>query len=72
VLQNNQTKVPVRQRGRVERTHREDSAVVERTQALISKDPGQSLQKLTSIVGISESTMRRIVKEDHMFFSTVH
>ena len=30
-------------------------AVVERVQALISDDPGQSLRKLASIVGISES-----------------
>jgi len=39
------------------RTHRRTS--VERTQALISDDPGQSLRKLASIVDVSESTMPR-------------
>ncbi|KYM76146.1 hypothetical protein ALC53_13463, partial [Atta colombica] len=39
-------------------------AIVERAQALISNDPGQSLRKLASIVGISESTTRRIAEED--------
>jgi len=48
----------------LERTHREDPAVVERAQALISDDPGQSLRKLASIVGVSELTMRQIVKEN--------
>jgi len=38
--------------------------VVERTQALILEDPGQSLRKIASIVGISEPTMRRIAKEE--------
>jgi len=44
-------------------------AVIERIQALISGDPGQSLRKLASIVGVSEPTMRRITEEGHMFFS---
>ena len=39
------------------------SAVVERAQALILDDPGQSLRKLVSIV-VSELIMRRIAKED--------
>jgi len=39
-------------------------AVVERTQTLISDDPGQSLRKLVSIVGVSEPTMHRIAKEN--------
>ncbi|KYN02827.1 hypothetical protein ALC62_06348 [Cyphomyrmex costatus] len=30
--------------------------VVENTQALISDDPGQSLRKLTLIIGVSKST----------------
>jgi len=49
----------------LERTHREDPWV-ERTQALILKDPRQLLRKLTSIVGVSEPTMRRIAEEGHM------
>jgi len=65
VLQNNQTKVSVRQRGshskeRIART----PAIVEKTQTLILEDPGQSLRKLASIVGVSEPTMRRIAEED--------
>jgi len=39
-------------------------AIVERAQALISDDPGQSLRKLASIVDISESTTHRIAEED--------
>jgi len=35
-----------------------------RTQALISEDSRQLLQKLASIVGVSEPTMHRIVEED--------
>jgi len=38
-------------------------AVVKRTQTLISEDPGQSLQKLASIMGVSEPTMRRIAEK---------
>jgi len=38
-------------------------AVIERTQALILKDP-QSLRKLASIVDVSEPTIRRIAEED--------
>jgi len=55
VLQNNQTKVPVRQRGRVTKNAR-TPAVVERTQALISEDPGQSLRKLASICGCKRAS----------------
>ena len=40
---------------------------LERAQALISDDPGQSLRKLASIVGISEPTMRRIAEEDKSY-----
>jgi len=42
--------------------------VVERTQALISEDPGQSLRKLVSIVGVSEP-MCRIAEEDFRYKS---
>ena len=38
---------------------KERTAVVERTQALISDDPGQSLRKLASIVDVSELMLRR-------------
>jgi len=38
----------------LERMHREDPRKVERIQALISDDPGQSLRKLVSIIGVSE------------------
>jgi len=37
--------------------------IVERTQALISDDPGQLLRKLASI-DVSEPTMRRIPEKD--------
>jgi len=47
-------------RERVSRT----AAVVEKAQALISEDPGQSLRKLASALGVSERTMRRIAEED--------
>jgi len=62
VLQNNQAKVPIRQRGRVTRKNalRGPLQVVERIQALISEDPGQSLRKLASIVSVSEPIMCRI------------
>jgi len=43
------------------------SAVIERAQVLISDDPGQSLRKLSSIVGVSGPTMCRIVEEDFRF-----
>jgi len=64
MFQNNQMKVSVRQRKShsKKRTAR-TAAVIERTQAL-SEDPGQSLRKLASIVGVSEPTMRRIAAED--------
>jgi len=51
---------PARKSHSKERTAR-IPAVVERTQALISEDPGQSLQKLASIVGISEPTCIKFV-----------
>jgi len=46
-----------------ERTAR-TPAVVERIQALISEDTGQSLRKLASIVSVSKLTMRQIDEED--------
>ncbi|CAK9829643.1 Transposable element Tcb1 transposase [Anthophora retusa] len=38
--------------------------ILQRTQELIFEDPGQSIRKLSSLVGVSEKTMRRIVEED--------
>ena len=55
---NEDSSMPVRKSHSKERIAR-TSAVVERTQALISDDPGQLLRKLASIVGVSEPTMRR-------------
>jgi len=60
---NESSSTPARKSHSKERTTR-TLAVVERIQALISEDPGQSLRKLASIVGISEPTMRRIAEED--------
>ncbi|XP_076279399.1 uncharacterized protein LOC143208672 [Lasioglossum baleicum] len=40
------------------------SNIIERVQELIFQDPGQSIRKLSSVVGISEKTMRRIIEED--------
>jgi len=60
---NESSSTPARKSHSKERTAR-IPAVVERTQALISEDPGQSLRKLASIVGVSEPTMRRIAEED--------
>jgi len=69
---NESSSTPARKSHSKERTAK-TPAVVERTQALISKDRGQSLRKLASIVDVSEPTMRRIAEEGHMFFSrTVH
>ena len=53
-----------RKRHSKESIARKHPAIVERAQALISVNPGQSLQKLISIVDVSESLMRRIVEED--------
>jgi len=60
----------VRKNHSKERTAR--TAVVKKTQALISEDPGQSLQKLASIVDVSEPTIRRIAEEDLRYKSMVH
>ncbi|EFN77380.1 hypothetical protein EAI_14511, partial [Harpegnathos saltator] len=38
--------------------------IIQRAQELIFEDPGQSIRKLSSVVGVSEKTMRRIVEED--------
>lgn len=38
--------------------------VIQRVQELIFEDPGQSIRKIASLVGISETTMRQIVQED--------
>jgi len=54
--------MPARKIHSKERTAR-TPAVVERTQALISNNSGQSLRKLILII-ISESTMRRIAEEN--------
>ena len=63
--QSNEDCMPARKSHSKERIAR-TPAIIERAQTLISDDdcPGQSLQKLTSIVGISESTMYRITEED--------
>ena len=60
---NEDSSMPARKSHSKERTAR-TPAVVERAQALISDDLGQSLRKLTSIVGVSEPTMRRIAEEN--------
>jgi len=63
--QSNEDCMPARKSHSKERIAR-TPAIIERAQMLISDDdcPGQSLQKLASIVGISESTMYRITEED--------
>ncbi|XP_025153568.1 uncharacterized protein LOC109503697 [Harpegnathos saltator] len=38
--------------------------IIQRAQELIFVDPGQSIRKLLSVVGVSEKTIRRIVEED--------
>ena len=38
--------------------------IIQWAQELIFEDPGQSIRKLSSVVGVSEKTMRRIVEED--------
>ena len=48
----------------LERTHRENPRSCWKGSRLISDDPGQSLWKLASIVGVSESTIRWIAEED--------
>jgi len=60
---NESSSTPARKSHSKERTAR-IPAVIERTQTLISEDPGQSLRKLASIVGISEPTIHRIAEED--------
>jgi len=58
--------MPVRKSHSKECTARTPAVLqyVERTQALISDDPGQLLRKLGSIVGVSEPTMRRIAEDN--------
>jgi len=46
-------------------------AIIERAQELISEDPGLSLRKLAKILGVSETTIRRIAEEDLHFKSYV-
>ena len=58
------------QRGRIERTQRENPAVVEKAQALISDDPRQSLQKLASIVDVSEPIRR--IAEENLRYKSLH
>jgi len=60
---NKSSSTPARKSHSKERTARIPT-VIERTQALISEDPRQSLWKLASIVGVSESTVHRIAEED--------
>jgi len=54
---NESSSTPARKSHSKERTTR-IPAVIKRTQALISEDPEQSLQKLASVVSINEPTMR--------------
>ncbi|KAG5327807.1 NAAT1 protein, partial [Pseudoatta argentina] len=60
---NEDSSMPAKKSHSKERTAR-TLAIVKKAQALISDDPGQSLRKLTSIVGVSEPTMRRIAEKD--------
>jgi len=60
---NENSNMPGRKSHSKKRTARTPSVLVERTQVLISDDPGQSLRKLASIVDVSEPTMRRIAEE---------
>jgi len=62
---NEGSSMPVRKSHSKECTARTPAVLqcVERTQALISDDPGQ-LRKLGSIVGVSEPTMRRIAEDN--------
>jgi len=65
---NESSSTPARKSHSKERTAR-IPAVIERIQALISEDPGQSLQKLTSIGKCSEAEWKLLCLEGHMFFS---
>jgi len=38
--------------------------IIQRAQELIFEDPRQSIRKLSSVIGVSEKTMRQIVEED--------
>ena len=60
---NENSNMPGRKSHSKKRTAWTPSVLVERTQVLISDDPGQSLRKLASIVDVSEPTMRRIAEE---------
>jgi len=53
---NEDSSMPARKSHSKERSAR-TLGIVERAQALISNEPGQSLRKLTSIVGVSEPTL---------------
>ncbi|XP_011135173.1 uncharacterized protein LOC105180667 [Harpegnathos saltator] len=46
--------------------------LIQKTQDLISENPGTSLRKLAAILGVAESTIRRIVQEDLRYTSYVH
>lgn len=54
---------PARKTHSRERTSR-PAEVVERAHELILEDPGQSLRKLATVLGVSERSMRRIAEED--------
>jgi len=60
---NEDSSMPARKSHSRERTAR-TPVVVERTQALILDNPGQSLRKLASIISVSEPTMRRNADKD--------
>ena len=46
------------------KSHSKERTTPQSLKTLISDEPRQSLRKLASIVGVSESTMRQIVEED--------
>lgn len=45
--------------------------LVRKAQDLISEDPGTSLAKLAAVLGVSDTTVRRIVQEDLRYKSYV-
>lgn len=61
---------PARQSHSREKTARAPN-VVQRAQELISEDPGVPLRKLSTTLGVSEATMRRIAEKDLRYTSYV-
>lgn len=47
------------------------SEIIQRAQDMILEDPGTSLRKLASILGVSETIVRRIAEEDLRYSSYV-